>query len=194
MRIGVTGHIRLTGMLVPLIYPSLVRRLRRFRSVHGVTCFAPGADRLFLRAVRAVGGTYEIVLPTPDYLSRQRLTGGARARARTLLKHARPVLRLPRAEPDVAYAAASGELLRRCDHLVALWDGEMRGQPGGTAHTVERAAQLGMPVTIIWPTGVAREPPTWRWMADQLVGQPVGWSCQDQMSSPRSMTSASPSR
>lgn len=156
MRVGVTGHIRLTAPSVPLIYVALVQALRRFPSVHGVTCLGMGSDELFARAVRAIRGTYEVVLPARDYVSHYAREGGGR-RVRRLLDRASRVSYAPfEKSGEKAYAEASRELLRRCDHLVAVWDGRPGGGPGGTAETVALARRLDIPVTVIWPAGATR--------------------------------------
>jgi hypothetical protein len=147
MRVGITGHIYLTAASTPLVYAGLVDALRRFPHVHGVTCLAGGTDQLFARAVRSTRGTYEVVLP-----ARGRQVG-------PLLRHASRISYTRFEAPGpAAYAAASQEILRRCEHLLAVWDGDPRGGPGGTAQTVARARQMGLPVTVIWPGGAAREP------------------------------------
>jgi hypothetical protein len=154
MRVGVTGHVKLTAFSIPFVYLALIQVLRRFPAVHGVTCLAAGSDQLFARAVRATRGTYEVILPARDYVS---LHGRRMRRASRLLDDASGVSCAPFDKSDeAAYLAASEELLRRCDHLLAVWDGNPSGLPGGTAHTVAKARRLGIPVTVVWPTGASR--------------------------------------
>jgi hypothetical protein len=148
MRVGVTGHINLGPSSAPLVYDALAGALRRYRSVHGVTCLATGADQLFAAAVRDCCGTYELILPG------QR--GAVRAPPWLLHEASAVSYVTPRKTGEAAYAAASDELLRRCDQLFAVWDGSYRGRPGGTAQTVARARRMGIPVTVIWPAGAAR--------------------------------------
>jgi len=152
VRIGVTGHIRLTrGSLRP-IYRALVQvlraQLRLHGAVHGVTCFAEGTDRLFARAVSDLAGTFEVVLPGPPDNGRQ---------TRRLLQRARRVTHVtPHQTPEFRYAAASEQMLQSCDLLVAVWDGAQNGTHGGTAHTVARARELGKPVQVVWPRKAKR--------------------------------------
>jgi hypothetical protein len=149
MQIGVTGHIGLTPESVPLIYDDLLRLLRTLPKVHAISCLAPGSDELFVSAVRATGGTYEVVLPYRGYRNDDEpLLGGA----------SRVTYAAPEAAGTAAYVAASDEVLRRCDHLVAIWDRDPAGVPGGTAHTVAAAARLDLGVTVVWPAGAARIP------------------------------------
>ncbi|GGK72187.1 hypothetical protein [Mangrovihabitans endophyticus] len=151
VRVGVTGHVRLTRGSARPIYRALVDVLRAQQQhgvLHGVTCLADGADKLFARAVRDLAGTFDVVLPEPP--------GGARD-IRRLLRRARWVLRMPaHPRPEARYAAASAEMLRQCDLLIAVWDGNPDGIHGGTAHTVARAREMGVPVRVIWPPKAKR--------------------------------------
>lgn len=149
MRIGVTGHIGLTPESARPIYDELLRVLRTLPAVHGISCLAPGSDEIFVSAVRAAGGTYEVVLPYRGYRDDdESLLGGA----------SRVTYAAPASAGTAAYAAASDEVLRRCDHLVAVWDRDPHGVSGGTAHTVAAAAERNLGVTIVWPAGAARIP------------------------------------
>jgi hypothetical protein len=153
MRIGVTGHIRLTRGSVRPIYQAIRAVLRAqlllHAQVHGVTCLADGADRLFARAVRSLAGTFEVVLPGP---------ADGRRRTRRLLRQARRVTQVSGATPEIRYAAAGEMMLRRCELLVAVWDGAEDGAYGGTAHTVGRARELGRAVQVVWPAEAQRLP------------------------------------
>jgi hypothetical protein len=151
VRIGVTGHIRLTRGSARPIYRAIKAELRarsRGGALHGVTCLADGADSLFARAVRDLHGTYDVVLPDPPRRRRsfRRLLGGARS--------VRGVAADPR--PEMRYAAASAEVLDACDLLMAVWDGTDDGAWGGTAHTVARARELGKEVAVVWPRKAKR--------------------------------------
>jgi hypothetical protein len=149
MQVGVTGHIGLTPESYAPIYAELVRVLRELPDVHGISCLAPGADEIFVSAVKDAGRTYEVVLPYRGYRApRSELLGGASA----------VTYAAPRAAGTAAYVAASDELLRRCDHLVAVWDRDPAGVPGGTAYTVAEANRLELGITVVWPAGAARIP------------------------------------
>jgi hypothetical protein len=155
--IGVTGHVLLAPGSARPIFSALYATLRRFPAgqVHGITCLADGADRLFARAVLAVRGTYEVVLPARDYHGHG---GQADEPAfRELLDRAAAVSCCPFATsgPE-AYAAASEEMLSRCDLLIAVWDGDRSGGPGGTADVVVRANRRSVPFTVVWPAGARR--------------------------------------
>jgi hypothetical protein len=154
-RIGVTGHVRLTDGTAELVYDALSATLARHRgaSLHGVTCLADGADQLFARAVAALGGTYEVVLPAKDY---RKVVEDGRL-FDDLLGKALRVDYMPFAEsgPE-AFFAASEELLRRVDHLVAVWDGAPSDVVSSTANVVRAARARGLPVTVLWPAGAER--------------------------------------
>ncbi|WIM95351.1 hypothetical protein ACTOB_007447 [Actinoplanes oblitus] len=153
MRIGVTGHIRLEPSARRLIYRELVKELRAHKGVHGVTCLAEGADRIFAEAVRACRGTFEVVLPVPEHSAAPEndrdLCG--------LLRHATDVTRLTvPGPPEGSYEAASREVVERCDLLIAVWDGSGVGLRGGTAETVAWAVAHGRQVRRVWPAGARR--------------------------------------
>ncbi|MEV6929913.1 hypothetical protein AB0M46_36270 [Dactylosporangium sp. NPDC051485] len=158
MRIGITGHTNLTDSTAEVIHRALVQYLRALdgEDIVGVTCLADGADQLFARAVREVGGVYEVVLPAPDY--REVLALDRRETFDALLAGAHAVL--PTGEPRAgvrAYVAANHLMLDRIDRLVAVWDGEERDHPGGTADVVQDARRRGVDTTVIWPAGARRK-------------------------------------
>ncbi|MFD2762949.1 hypothetical protein [Micromonospora eburnea] len=160
LRVGITGHIHLTPATERLVADALRVELRRIsdRPVHGVTCLAAGADQLFARAVLATGGTYEVILPAPDYRS---VAVGADSRAAfdELLQRATRVVHTGhRRSGTAAYVAANRELLRRVQRLVAVWDGEPGHHAAATDRTVDEARRRGIPTTILWPTGARRAP------------------------------------
>lgn len=158
MRIGVTGHVLLADGTAALVYRCLTEALRPHAGgdLHGVTCLANGADQIFARAVDALKGTFDVVLPAPDY-RRVALSANERRRFDRLLRRAATVSVMPfeTAGPD-AYLAASEEMLRRVDALFAVWDGKPSEVAGSTADVVRRAEKAGMPVTVFWPDGAAR--------------------------------------
>ena len=120
-----------------------------------MTCLATGADQVFARAVRAVGGTYEVILPAPDY--RDMLAPDHRAEFDQLLAGASRVIHTGLAESGTeAYAEASRLMLTGIDRLLAVWDGTVRGQPGGTADVVCDARRLCVLTTVVWPAGSTR--------------------------------------
>lgn len=157
-RIGVTGHVMLANGTRELIYRCLLDELRPYADagLHGITCLADGADQLFARAVLALDGTYEVIIPALDY-RRTAVEGHNRAAFDELLGHATAVTHLPFQESNRrAFMMASEELLRRCDRLVAVWDGEPSTTLGDTADVVRTARARRLPVTVLWPAGARR--------------------------------------
>src|SRR5262249_25947849 len=110
-----------------------------------------GADQIFARAVLALPGSYEVVLPAHDYRDTMIAQGHGTA-FDELVARAADVDVMPFARScRLAYLAASIAMLDRCDQLLALWDGRPPQQVGDTAHVVAVARQLGIPVTVAWP-------------------------------------------
>lgn len=143
----------------------------------GVSCLAPGADRVFARVLLESGGRLEVILPAGEYggdgYDGSEYEGGdARAAAAgadaadttagpsltELLERAASVrvIESPRARPQ-AYVAANDVMLDSIDSLFAVWNGVESGKPGGTAHVVETARSRHIPVTVIWPEGASRQ-------------------------------------
>jgi hypothetical protein len=152
-RIGVTGHAELSTETSRRVLDATTAALREYAGpqLHGITCLAHGADQLFAKAMLAVRGTFEVVLPARDY--RERMTGGrARAAFDALLRRATKVSTMPFARSSrEAYLAASTEMLDRCDLLFAIWDGQPSRNKGDTAHVVSVAQDRQMEIRVIWP-------------------------------------------
>ena len=155
VRIGVTGHVRLTARSTRLIGAALRAALRReTRPVHGVTCLAPGADQLFAEALLAEHLTYDVVLPAPDYREREIPPANRRTFDR-LLRRARRVSHAFVTTGELAYEAAGLSMLDASDRLIAVWSGG-GGGVGGTAQIVAAAGRRGIPVERVWPAGAGR--------------------------------------
>jgi hypothetical protein len=158
-RIGITGHANLPEATAELVYRALYDALAAHPSedLHGVTCLADGADQLFARAVLDTGGTFEVILPAPDYRDRKVKPHNLTA-FDELLAAAAQVTTMPfEASGREAYMAASQELLRRSERVFAVWDGGPSGGFGGTADVVAAARDAGLPVEVFWPEGALRQ-------------------------------------
>ena len=158
VRIGVTGHMNLTTETAALVSEAIRARLREVGGeVVGVSCIARGADSLFAEAVLEVGGSLEVVLPSRDYRE-AKVKADHRELFDALVAKADRVrvMDFDHAGRD-AYVAANEAVLGSIDELVAVWDGRPSGGAGGTADVVEEARSRGLPVTVIWPEGAARE-------------------------------------
>lgn len=157
--IGVTGHSNLSAATIPLVRDSLDDQLSSYAGhpLTGVSCLARGADQVFARAVLDVGGVLEVVLPASDYRERKVRPDNA-AEFDALLDQAAAVHTMPFAESsNDAYMAASERVLDTVDALIAVWDGQHAGAAGGTADVVDAARDRGLPITVLWPDGAARE-------------------------------------
>jgi hypothetical protein len=159
-RIGVTGHIGLSDATTTVVSDVLKRELSHYPAgeLHGITCLAAGTDQLFARAVLAVGGTFEVVLPAPDYRDAV-LRPEQRPEFDELLSRATSVTYMPYAESGhLAYLAASLELLRRSELLFAVWDGTRSGRTGESGEVVAEARAQHLPVQVMWPANAVRVP------------------------------------
>jgi|HigsolmetaAR201D_1030396.scaffolds.fasta_scaffold21955_2 hypothetical protein len=163
-RIGITGHVLLADGTAELVYARLAEELQPYAGpgLHGITCLADGADQLFARAVLALDGTYEVVIPAVDYRERA-VNQDNLAAFDELLDRATvvSVMPFPRSNRQ-AYLAASMELLNRCERLIAVWDGTPSVDIGDTADVVRVARERRIPVTVLWPDGARRGVPSRR--------------------------------
>lgn len=157
MRVGITGHSNLVEDCVPAVRAALTKVLDELdRPLVGVTCLAPGADQIFARAVLALGGEVEVVLPALDY--RERLKPHQLADYDELRAAATVVSVLPHMSSGrMAYVAANERMLASVELLVAVWDGVPAQGKGGTADVVEQARASGVPIEVIWPPEARRK-------------------------------------
>jgi hypothetical protein len=155
VRVGITGHINITGETARRVAEALRTHLVPIGGLTGVTALAPGADTVFADVVLGLGGRVEVLLPSADY--RQTQVGENTQHFDTLVDAADSVTVLPfdAAGPD-AYAAANTLMLGMIDELVAVWDGKPAAGRGGTGEAVEEATRRGIPVVVIWPEGSVR--------------------------------------
>jgi hypothetical protein len=158
MRIGVTGHMNLTPEAAQLVSETIRARLETVDSeIVGVSCITRGSDSLFADAVLAAGGSLEVVLPSRDYREAKVRSDHVEQFDR-LVKAARTVRLMDFDHANrQAYEAANDAMLSSVDELMAVWDGQPGTGSGGTAEVVAQARERGLPVTVIWPDGSARE-------------------------------------
>ncbi|WP_344671819.1 hypothetical protein [Catenulispora yoronensis] len=125
--------------------------------VTGISCIARGADSVFAQTVLDTGGTLEVILPSANYRQTKVKPDHAPTFDALLAKaaviHTMP---FPTANRE-AYEAANSTMLDNADALVAVWDGQPSPDRGGTAGAVADAHDRGLPVTVIWPAGAARQ-------------------------------------
>lgn len=111
---------------------------------------AEGADRLFLAAAEGMGLAFDLLIPcTPACFREDFTTDTSQSEFEDLLTKARSVTAPePPMGKEAGYLWASESLLDRSDVLIAVWDGGVGHGPAGTAATVARARERGIPV--IW--------------------------------------------
>jgi hypothetical protein len=165
LRIGVTGHRRLDDERALAERVAVV--LRRIREVGPasprtpvlftvVSPLAEGADRLVAREVLRDGqADLEVPLPLPrDEYERDFGSAESKREFDELLARAKEVTVLsPGDDRAAAYERAGRYVVDRCDVLIALWDGDTSGGPGGTADVVAYARERGVPLMWIIARG-----------------------------------------
>jgi hypothetical protein len=152
----------LVGALLDQIRGSAVRLASRKPSPRSsepprlrlISCLAEGSDQIAARAALLRG--YTLVAPLPfarDVYADDFASEASRAGFRALLARAESVVELPGERRDAAraYEAAGHAVLRHCDLLIALWDGEPARGPGGTAEIVQAALRARVPVLCSAP-------------------------------------------
>jgi hypothetical protein len=120
-----------------------------------VSPLAEGADRLVAEVGLELG--YELHCPLPfarDDYAQDFTTDTARQHYYELLGQASRVLefngsRTSPLQENSAYQAVGRLVLRQCDVLITIWDGESAQQEqGGTYQVIDEAARLGL--NIVW--------------------------------------------
>jgi len=158
LRIGVTGHRNLDPADIDHLRQTVeglfVRLRERLPGIHVelVTGMADGADRLAAEAALAAGMQVHALLPMPLDMYLTDFDAASQAHLQALLSESRvqtTVLELPLGidrdsasvpgwARDALYVALAERLREGTSILLALWDGEDRGLPGGTGDTVLR--------------------------------------------------------
>ncbi len=175
IRLGVTGHRTLhdeaaldaalqsilnSGYLdafSPEARQSLTKATNTPISFTLVSPLAEGADRLVARAVLAHGGLLEALLPMPrveyekDFDTPESLAefAGLLARAHRLETLDCSGLMAGADYRPNAYRNVGVETVKRCDILIALWDGKPSRGVGGTADIMALALEQQKPVFIL---------------------------------------------
>lgn len=157
-RLAITGHRGLPAPTERLIDTALRAELAHYPAddLTGLSALADGADAVFARAVLDTGGTLIAIVPAEQY--RDGLPAEHHPTYDALLARAAEVIQLDHVESDSdAHMAASLRMLDDTDRLLAVWDGKPARGYGGTADVVAEANRRGVPITVIWPDGAARE-------------------------------------
>lgn len=159
MIVGITGH-RFYDEPTASFLARAVRELLTSWAAEGelrvVSSLAEGADQLVASIAVELGVPLDAVIPFEGY--RDSLEPAFRPELDRLLAAADTVVTARDAEPGGdAYLAAGLEVVRRSDHLVAIWDGEQSRGTGGTGDVVDAARDQGVDVTVLWPEGYERD-------------------------------------
>jgi hypothetical protein len=158
-RIGITGHssiARATTILIRSEMREILLSYVKDRTPTGITCLARGADQIFAQLVLDLGGRIEVIVPAADY--GEISDPVSRDRFQELLSQATLVHEMPfQKSGSESYLAASMEMIRRSDVLIAAWDGGSPDGRGGTADAVGFAHRCGSEVVVVWPAGAVRE-------------------------------------
>lgn len=158
-RLAVTGHRGLSETTTALVDAALRREISKRAEngpLVGLSCIADGADALFARAILDHGGTLHVIVPARKY--RDSLPREHHATYDALIAEAAETIRLDHVESDSsAHMDASLHMLAEVDELLAVWDGQPARGYGGTADVVDVARDQGVPITVVWPTGVTRD-------------------------------------
>ncbi|MGV4986988.1 hypothetical protein ACWC0C_12625 [Streptomyces sp. NPDC001709] len=157
VRLGFTGHRAVPASLLPYVRSRMAEMLGGQGRVEVVTSLAAGADQIFAEVALGRGVPVTAVIPGMDFEGH---LGDAETRAayRRLLRACAARVDLPvEATHEAAYRAAGRWIVEHADRLIAVWDGCPARGPGGTGDVVAYARASGVPVTILWQTGVHRD-------------------------------------
>jgi hypothetical protein len=157
LSIAVTGHrfIHYKEKLLQSIRNALSEIIGDYEG-HEIFLYSPlaeGGDQL----VAQIAGEFKeisLVVPIPfsieEYLSDFGTEDG-KANFRNLLETASRIIELPQVvDHQTAYFQLGNYLVRNCDLLLAIWNGENSGKIGGTSEVVSSARKAGKPVFWIY--------------------------------------------
>ena len=156
-RLAFCGHRGLSAATESLVDRAVRAALAASApDLTGLSCLADGADQIFARAITAVGGRLEVVIPAERY--RDGLPEAARPGYDELFALAAGVHRMPFRDPsERSFMVASEFMIDHADELYAAWDGRSARGYAGTADVVAYARRQGIPVHVIWPDGAERD-------------------------------------
>lgn len=156
LRIGFTGHQRLTASTEILVRGAIDAYLNDLGAVRGICSLAEGSDQIFGSAVAQAGGDLVLVVPCDNYESTF-ASSHSLAEYQRLRGLADSVIELAHAEPsEEAYWDAGKRTVDEADCVLAVWDGKPAVGLGGTADVVAYARECGKGIKVIWPDGSVR--------------------------------------
>ena len=118
MRVGITGHQRLTPKVTEFVQGQIGEFLSRQQEIIGISSLAAGADQIFARIVLMLGGQLEVVIPSERYETS--LSSEDRREFKRLLRRAQSTVRLPYAEPSEEAFMAAGRVVSGEDLITEL--------------------------------------------------------------------------
>ena len=152
--VGVSGHRDLRADALPQLRAKVTEILLELKQhlpdseLRIMAGMASGADLLVVQAALDLGIPVDALLPMPLQHYAADFDATDFGLLQTYLAHplvtcrelplAAAAAASPSAERDLHYAALTHHLVRGCNLLIALWDGESSVLPGGTADTVLR--------------------------------------------------------
>ncbi len=148
--LGITGHRSFADTAV--VAGGIDAVLARFKPHSIVSPLAEGADRLAVQRALALGAV-RLIVPLPlseaEYLE-DFATQESRDEFQAFLARAeRVVVMPPAADRRDAYAAVGHWVLKHCDVLLAVWDGQPPKSHAGTGAIVARARAQGHPLAWV---------------------------------------------
>ncbi len=192
LRVGVTGHRKLTGVDGPALQAAIAGALeiidRTLRAIvqrpdarklyaappqviRLVSPLAEGADRLLAQAAIAQGWRLAVPMPFARDEYEKDFPASADAFAELLAHAGTEVVALDgsRDAADQAYLAVGRFVLRNSDLIIAVWNGKDAEGIGGTGQIVEEAHNANVPVIHIGAT----PPHAVRLFADEAHSGPI---------------------
>ncbi len=155
VRIGITGHQDLPRNAERLLRETLRALATQSGPIVVVCSLAVGTDQFAADEALVGGGQIEVIVPCDNYAGT--FDDAARWRYAQFLSAAADQRTLPYPTPsEEAFLAAGLIVVERCEHLLAVWDGQPARGLGGTADVVAYAEQIGRRVTVLWPPGITR--------------------------------------
>ncbi|MGD9801024.1 MAG: hypothetical protein AB7F91_13180 [Parvularculaceae bacterium] len=135
MKIGVSGHRSRDGADWAWVRGAIDDIIAGADVTSGISCLAPGADRVFADAVLERGCDLIVMAPTfPAGNGQSSVKGGT-----DFLAAASDVRAVHGATPDDAYLAAGKAVVDASDFMIFVWDGRPSRGLGGTADIVAYA-------------------------------------------------------
>lgn len=156
MKIGVSGHRERNGADWLWVREAMIDIFIAHPSAIGWSSLAQGADQIFAETALAYGRGLVSVIPfRKDYASE--FAGRHRAKYETTLARSKRVIAIGGKTRNAAFFNAGKRVLRACDLMVFVWDGQPSRGEGGTADIVALTRELGKPAIWLDPINLRAE-------------------------------------